>query len=283
VYTGTGEFPYLRSVAFEPDGSHMTCDIRGLGPGPEATYRVEIATGQAERRPYVKPSWNTARSRVLAFGVDDDVPRVFDADGETLLELPAAANHHNTHAALSPSGRLAAVARYATSGGKDCALGVWDVDSGNRLLDVPFPYPSDLQDGAGWFQRLEFDASEKILVASTGPGAAACFGVSVETGDLCWTVEDPDLERGRYQAFDDVVLSPDRALLAGIPCGFRPILVCDVATGQRLAPALEVPEPNGPGSRDGVSFSGDGRLLAVAGSPGLVTVFRLDGLEFTKA
>jgi len=60
-------------------------------------------------------------------------------------------------------------------------------------------------------------------------------------------------------------------------------VACHVATGQRLAPALEVPEPNGPGSRDGVSFSGDGRLLAVAGSPGLVTVFRLDGLEFTKA
>jgi hypothetical protein len=129
-------------------------------------------------------------------------------------------------------------------GGGGCTLGVWDVDSGSQLLDVPFPYPSDLQNHAGWFQRLEFDASETILVASTGPGANACFGVSVETGGLCWTV--------------------------------------DVATGQRLAPAFEVPGGDGSPSCSGVSFSGDGRLLAVAGYPGLVTMFRLDGLEFTK-
>jgi hypothetical protein len=278
VYTGTGRSPYLRTIGFEPDGSHLTCDIRGLGPGGEATYRVEVATGRAERCAYAQPSWNATRSRVLALGVDDDVPRVFGADGATLLELPAAANRHCTHAALSPSGRLAAVARYAADGGVGCTLGVWDVDSGGRLLDVAFPYPSDLQDRAGWFQRLEFDASEKILVASTGPGATACFGVSAQTGELCWTVEDPQHERGPYQELGAVVLSPDRTLLAGIPGGSRPILVCDAATGQRLAPALEVPGGDAPQSYYGVSFSEDARLLAVTGYPGLVTVLRLDGL-----
>jgi hypothetical protein len=72
----------------------------------------------------VHPSQDASRRRLLVFDADTTV-RVLDADGATVLELPLAGYPECRSGALSPSGRLLALAFGAT-------VDVWEVDTGRK-------------------------------------------------------------------------------------------------------------------------------------------------------
>ncbi|MFD1546335.1 GmrSD restriction endonuclease domain-containing protein [Nonomuraea guangzhouensis] len=273
LYTEAYQYSLIHTVSFAPDGSHLTFTVRNTSSMAEASYRVTLATGHVQRLPHTRPDWDTARRRMLV--VDNDhALRVLGPDGDSCLDLPAG-KPFQTAATLSPSGRLLGLTHDPDNRDTEYDLEIWDVDTGQRVLAAPFPFPAGYQGISRRFDKLAFDGTEHILVASGG--TSGCFGVSVESGDLCWAIEG---ERDGYERLADFAPSPDGTLLAGIRSG-GPVIVYDVATGQPLEPRFAVP---GEWSRwyQAVGFSADGRLLAVADYPGRVTVFRFDGVEFTK-
>ncbi|MEV6159130.1 hypothetical protein AB0L53_53245 [Nonomuraea sp. NPDC052129] len=273
VYTDAYRYSMIRTVAFEPDGSHLTFTVRDWITMVEVSYTVALATGHVQRLPHTRPAWDTARRRMLI--VDNDhALRVLGPDGGSCLDLPAGKRFQTT-ATLSPSGRLVALAHDPDNRDTEHDLEIWDVDTGQRVLAAPFPFPARFQGTSHRFDKLAFDGTEQILVASGE--TSGCFGVSVESGALCWAIKG---EQDGYARLADFALSPDGTLLAGALSG-GPVIVHDVATGQPLEPRFAVP---GEWSRwcQAVGFSADGRLLAVADYPGRVTVFRFDGVEFAK-
>lgn len=272
MYTDAYRYSLIHTVAFEPDGSHLTFTVRDAAM-VEVSYTVALVTGHVQRLPYTRPVWDTARQRMLV--VDNDhALRVLGPDGGSCLDLPAGKRFQTT-ATLSPSGRLVALTHDPDNRDTEYDLEIWDVDAGQRVLAAPFPFPAGIQ-GIRRFDKLAFDGAEQILVASGS--TSGCFGVSVESGALRWAIEG---KRDGYQRLEDFALSPDGTLLAGAPHG-GPVIVHDVATGQPLEPHFAVP---GEWSAwyQAVGFSADGRLLAVGDYPGRVTVFRFDGVELTKS
>ncbi|HEX4816254.1 MAG TPA: hypothetical protein VFV66_26225 [Nonomuraea sp.] len=270
VYTEAHQYTQIVNMAFEPDGSHLTFTVFTTRTG-HVSYTTALATGHVQRLPHIRLGWDSTRQRMLVS--DDDVVRVLGPDGTSCLDLPTGEPFRAGKATLSSSGRLVGLANHPDSD-VEYGLEIWDVDAGRRVLATPFPLPAGFE-GSRWFDMLMFDGSERILVAS---GTSGCFGVSVESGALCWAIEG---ERGEYESFNDVALSPDGTLLAGVLCR-GPVIVYDVATGQPLTPRFEVPGQDGTAWYQTVGFSADGRFLAVGDYPGRVTVFRFDGVEFTK-
>jgi predicted DNA-binding WGR domain protein len=272
VFTDAFQYSLIHTVAFEPDGSHLTFTVRDTGTMAEVSCTVALATGHVQRLPHTRPEWDAARQRMLVVGNDQAV-RVLGPDGGSCLDFPPGKRFQTT-AALSPSGRLVGLTHDPDNRDTGYDLEIWDVDAGQRVLAAPFPFPAGFQ-GIRRFDKLAFDGTEQILVASGE--TSGCFGLSVESGALCWAIEG---ERDGYERFADFALSPNGALLAGAPSR-GPVIVYDVATGQPLEPRFAVPG-EWTNWYQGVGFSADGRLLAVGDYPGRVTVFRFDGVEFTK-
>ncbi|MFG1687111.1 WD40 repeat domain-containing protein [Nonomuraea sp. NPDC049269] len=273
LYTEAYQYSLIHTVAFAPDGSHLTFTVRNTSSMAEVSYTVALATGHVQPLPHTRPGWDTARRRMVVVDSDHAL-RVLGPDGGSCLDLPAGKRFQTT-AALSPSGRLLGLTHDPDNRDTDYDLEIWDVDTGQRVLAARFPYPAGFQGINRRFDKLAFDRTEQILVAS---GAmSGCFGVSVDSGALCWAIED---KRDGFERFQDFALSPNGTLLAGARDG-GPVIVHDVATGQPLEPRFAVP---GRWSAwyQAVGFSADGRLLAVADYPGRVTVFRFDGVELTK-
>ncbi|MEU6781239.1 hypothetical protein ABZ912_18725 [Nonomuraea angiospora] len=273
VYTDAYQYSLVHTMTFEPDGSHLTFTVRDTISMMEVSYTVALATGHVQRLPYTRPGWDSARRRMVV--VDNDhALRVLGPDGDSCLDLPAGKRFQTT-AALSPSGRFLGLAHDPDNRDTEYDLEIWDVDAGQRVLAGPFPFPAGFQGISRRFDKLAFDGAEHILVASGE--TSGCFGVSVKTGALCWAIED---EWEGCERLSDFALSPDGTLLAGV-LHRGPVIVHDVATGQRLEPHFVVP-----GERSNwyqaVGFSADGRLLAVGDYPGRVTVFRFDSVEFTE-
>ncbi|WP_433510213.1 hypothetical protein ACQP2T_40930 [Nonomuraea sp. CA-143628] len=273
VYTNALQYSLIHTVAFEPDGSHLTFTVRDTITMVEVSYTVALATGQVQSLPHTRPGWDTDRRRMLVVDTDQAV-RVLGPDGGSCLDLPAGKRFQTT-AALSPSGRLVGLTHDPDNRDTEYDLEIWDVDTGQRVLAAPFPFPAGYQGISRRFDKLAFDGTEQILVASGA--TSGCFGLSVESGALCWAIED---ERDGYERLADFALSPDGTLLAAAPSD-GPVTVHDVATGQPLEPKFAVPG-EWPNWYQAVGFSADGRFLAVGDYPGRVTVFRVDGVEFTK-
>jgi predicted DNA-binding WGR domain protein len=273
MYTDAYQYSLIHTVAFEPDGSHLMFTVRDTITMVEVSYTVALATGHVQRLPDTRPGWDTARQRMLVVD-NDDALRVLGQDGGWCLDLPAGKRFQTT-ATLSPSGRLVGLTHDPDNRDTEYDLEIWDVDTGQRVLAAPFPFPAGFQGIGRRFDKLAFDGAEQILVASGV--TSGCFGVSVESGALCWAIEG---KRDGYERLSDFALSPDGTLLAGaLPGG--PVIVHDVATGQPLEPHFAVPG-GWSGWYQAVGFSADGRFLAVGDYPGRVTVFRFDGVEFTK-
>jgi predicted DNA-binding WGR domain protein/WD40 repeat protein len=273
VHTDPSSRAQIRIVAFEPDGDHLTFTVSDYGV-VAASNTVDLATGHLHREPHVLPHWDAARKRVLV--IDGDLRKVLGPDGDVRLERPRG-EQFLTVGALSPSGRLMAVAHGTNDKQGPVRLEIWDVDSGRQVLDGPIPFPPGYTGISRTFDKLAFDGSEQILVL--WGSASSCFGISVETGDLCWEIvakESPD-----QLSFEDVALSPDGTRVVGIRHG-GPAIMHDIATGQALEPHFAVPG-GWTGWYQGVAFSADGTLLAIADYPGRVTVFKVDGVTFHKS
>ncbi|WP_342748610.1 VOC family protein [Nonomuraea indica] len=262
VYADASRSSAVHDMAFEPDGTHLSFTVRNLRDGVDTSHTVELATGHVRRLPRACSGRDAVAGRMLVS--DDHTVRVLGPDGRSCLDLPAGEPSRAGAVALSPSGRLVGLIRHPDGRDTEYDLEIWDVDTGRRVLGVPYPFPTVAR-GVG---KLMFDRTEQLLVVS---GATwGCGGVSVESGVFCWTIEG---------GLADVALSPDGTRLAAARVR-GPVVVHDAATGQPLEPRFVVPgEPSL--TYDTVEFSADGRLLAVGDSPGRVTVFRFDGLEFT--
>lgn len=262
LYADASRSSAVHDMAFEPDGTHLTFTVRNLRDGVDTSHTVALATGHVGRLPRACLGRDAVAGRMLVS--DDHTVRVLGPDGRSCLDLPAGEPSRAGAVALSPSGRLVGLIRHPDGRDTEYDLEIWDVDTGRRVLGVPYPFPTVAR-GVG---KLMFDRTGQLLVVS---GATwGCGGVSVESGAFCWTIEG---------GLADVALSPDGTRLAAARVR-GPVVVHDAATGQPLEPRFVVPgEPSL--TYDTVEFSADGRLLAVGDSPGRVTVFRFDGLEFT--
>jgi WD40 repeat protein len=266
VYADASRHSAVHDMAFEPDGSHLTFTVRNTSSGEEASHTVALATGHVQRLSHTPLGRHAVGGRMLV--ADDHTLRVLGPDGHSCLELPAGEPLRTGTATLSPSGRLVGLIRHADNRDAEYDLEIWDVGSGRRVLGVPCPFPASADHARG-LGKLMFDRTEQLLVASGE--TLGCYGVSAESGATCWTIED---------RLADVALSPDGTRLACARVQ-GPVVVYDVATGQPLEPRFVVPGEPSLYYRT-VAFSADGRLLAVGDHPGRVTVFRFDGLEFTK-
>ncbi|MEO3873512.1 hypothetical protein ABGB18_32270 [Nonomuraea sp. B12E4] len=268
VYADASRHTWVDGMAFDPDGSHLTFTVRDTVStlNGSSGYTVALATGHVQRLPYTRLGRDAARRRMLV--ADGPTLQVLGPDGGSCLDFPARERSRISATALSPSGRFVGVIHQQDDRDAEDDLEIWDADTGRRVLGGPFPFPAGF-DGPHRLDKLAFDKSEHLLVASGD--TSGCFGVSVDSGALCWAIAD---------RFEDFVLSPDGTRLAGAHVR-GPVVVYDVATGQPLEPRFVVP-----GEQSlyyhAVDLSADGRLLAVGDSPGRVTVFRFDGLEFTK-
>ncbi|WP_146103650.1 WD40 repeat domain-containing protein [Nonomuraea solani] len=266
VYADASRNSAVHDMAFEPGGSHLTFTVRNTSSGGDTSHTVELATGHVQRLPHTPLGRDTVAGRMLVS--DDHTLRVLGPDGHSCLDLPAGEPSRTGTAALSPSGRLVGLIHHPDNRDTEYDLEVWDVDTGRRVLGAPYPFPTRADNARG-LGKLMFDRTEQLLVASGE--TLGCCGVSVESGALCWTIED---------RLADVALAPNGTRLAGARIQ-GPVIVYDTATGQPLEPRFVVPGEPSLYYRT-VEFSADGRLLAVGDYPGRVTVFRFDGLEFTK-
>ncbi len=266
VYADASRNSAVHDMAFEPDGSHLTFTVRNTSSGEDTSHTVALATGHVQSLPHTRLGLDAVGGRMLV--ADGHTLRVLGPGGHSCLDLPAGEPPRTGAAALSPSGRLVGLVHHPDNRDTEYDLEIWDVDTGRRVLGAPYPFPTKADDARG-LGKLMFDRTERLLVASSE--TLGCCGVSVESGALCWTIED---------RFADVALSPDGTRLAGARIR-GPVIVYDVTTGQPLEPRFVVPGEPSLYYRT-VEFSADGRLLAVGDHPGRVTVFRFDGLEFTK-
>jgi WD40 repeat protein len=239
--------PWLYDVLFDSAGGLVSTLNR-------ETRRLDLATGalrviaSSERRttswfnPHcVHPAQDAARRRLLVFDADTTV-RVLDAGGATVLELPLADHPECRSGALSPSGRLLALAFGAT-------VDVWAVDTGRKLFDAPLPNPFRRSDMG--IRLLGFDATETLLTACD----------AYAEGPVVWRLDtreprhvrtDPDRAEGICSSF---AYSPDGRLLA-VDDGRLTFL--DTATFDPL------PTERHPAYRSKrIVFSADGGLVAI--------------------
>jgi hypothetical protein len=264
-----------RTLAFDADGSHVTFTAGTRSSMIETTYALSPVTGRLRELPYLRPQWDDAHRRVLVR--DDSALRVFGPDGEPCLDVPVT-SRWTSPSTLSPSGQLLAVARFSANY-STCDLEIWEVEGARRVLSVPFPFPDRTDAMARYLLELAFDATERLLVASGG-FHVGCYGVSVDTGELRWTIAGSTRGAYWYERFEALTMSPDRTVLVGVPVQVSmpervtaPAATYDVTTGQRLAPTYETPGES-PYAATDVAVSPDGRLVAVTHISERVTVFR---------
>lgn len=215
---------------------------------------------------------------------------VYDTEQQTMMTF----SHESriTDLAFDPAGRLLAV-----SGGGQ--IHIWDAASGERqdTLDMPAPvYSLAFHPGGVWLvaglqgqvviwdvdqraQAAAFDQAGNINELAFSPDGAWMVSSSSEGTVLLWRLRPG----AAFQAFSGVLrngqanafaFSPDNRLLAvGSPEGY--VYVYDLASGEeitRLPHAYAV---------TGVSFSSDGRLLAVV-SRKLIQFWEVDAFSIIR-
>ncbi|MGW1998099.1 WD40 repeat domain-containing protein [Embleya sp. NPDC001921] len=250
-----------RGVVYALDGETRYLDLRS-GTSHTLGAHDELR-GSSNFNPFhVRPSWDRARRRLLVFDAGARI-RVVDDAWESLLDLDVARRPECRAGALSPSGRLLALAFGTTSSD----IEVWDVDSGRQVHHhrFPRPFPYDHSSAGLRVKALGFDPTERHLIANGGFDQGPC-SISLETGKFGWAVPDPHRSVSWGTCWD---FSPDGSLLA--VGGMRRVRLQDAATG---AGTPVQPAPTEIGHILRVVFSDAGDLLACAGSGGGIVVLR---------
>ncbi|MFF8612285.1 hypothetical protein [Streptomyces sp. NPDC015350] len=134
---------FVHTVRFDAAGQGVVHALNG------ETRHLDLATGTSRTlasyeqwqtsdfNPFcVQPSWDRDRARLLVFDAGNRA-RVLDAAGAPLLDLDVARQPECRAGALSPSGRLLALA----FGTGPAHVEVWDVDTGRQAQRHGFPFP----------------------------------------------------------------------------------------------------------------------------------------------
>ncbi|MET9904920.1 WD40 repeat domain-containing protein [Streptomyces sp. NPDC006446] len=258
---------FLHTVRFDADGRGVVYALNGhtrhldLDTGTSRTLASYEEFKTATFNPFrVQPSWDRARRRLLVFDTGNRV-RVLDDSGEPLLDLDVAQRPSCRAGALSPSGRLLALAFDVHD------IEVWDVDSGRQLHRHSFPFPFARSSTSYGVNSLGFDPTEQYLIANGGY-VAGPFSMALDTGKLAWAVPNPH-RADRWATCYGWGFSPDGSQLA---VGDRStVCLRDAATG---AKAPVQPSHTDTGRTYRVVFSDAGDLLACGGDTGRVVVLR---------
>ncbi|MDI2127613.1 WD40 repeat domain-containing protein [Yinghuangia seranimata] len=263
---------FLHAVRFHADGQGVVYALNGetryldLADGRSRTLASYEQWQTADFNPFcLQPSWDRARRRLLVFDAGNRV-RVLDDAGEPLLDLDVAQRPECRAGALSPSGRLLALA----FGMEPAHVEVWDVDTGRQVQRhrFPFPFPENRGSaGCGGVDVLDFDPTERYVIANGG-FAEGPFSMALDTGALAWAVPDPH-RTDRWGTCYAWAFSPDGTRLA---VGERGTVVLrDPATG------AEAPVPQlhtGTGRAYRVTYTDAGDLLVCGGDSGRIVVLR---------
>ncbi|GIG06195.1 WD40 repeat domain-containing protein [Catellatospora coxensis] len=263
---------FIHAVLFDADGTGLVYALNG------ETRHLDLATGTTRVLAHyehlgnarfnhfcTRPAQDATRRRLLLFDAGDQV-RVRDTGtGEDVLVVPVADRPECRAGALSPSGRLLALA----FGVDDSIVQVWHVETGQLLHSTPFPFPFSGTTGRTGIRDLGFDPGERFLVAAGG-FAEGPFALPVGGDTLAWAVPDP-YRTDRYGTCFGWQYSPSGDLLA---------------IGGRLGATLHLPDGapspvplalSHTGRTHRVVFSADGTLLACGGDSGRLSVHRVTG------
>jgi WD40 repeat protein len=270
--SGPARQTFIHAVLFDADGVGLVYALNGetrhldLASGATQILASYDQFGSARFNPFcVRPAQDAARRRLLLFDSDDRV-RVRDTStGEDLLVLSVADQPECRAGALSPSGRLLALAY----GLDDATVQLWHVDTGRLVGSARFPFPFSGTNGRTGIGNLGFDPTERLLLASGG-FAEGPFAMPVDGDTLAWAVGGPN-RTGRYGTCHGWQYSPDGDLLA---IGGRLGATLHRPTGEP-SPVLLAPSHTGRTHR--VVFSADGTRLACGGDTGQLSVHRLTG------
>ncbi|GAA4571873.1 hypothetical protein GCM10023176_33500 [Micromonospora coerulea] len=265
--TGRGGQTFIHTVLFDADGTGLMYTLNG------ETRHLDLSTGTtrvlaryeqfstARFNPFcARPVQDAARQRLLLFDTDDRVRVRATSTGDDVRVLHTADQPECRAGALSPSGRLLALAY----GVHDSTVQLWHVDTGRLLHSTRFPFPFTSTTGRTGISHLGFDPTERFLLA-TGGFAEGPFALPVNGDTLAWAVPDP-YRTDRYGTCFSWQYSPHGDLLA---------------IGGRLGASLHLPNgepspmalaPSHTGRTHRVTFSADGTLLACGGDTGQLSV-----------
>ncbi|MFI6287162.1 WD40 repeat domain-containing protein [Streptomyces sp. NPDC051018] len=260
---------FLHTVRFDAGGSGVVYALNGvtrhldLGTGTSRTLASYEEEETADFNPFcVEPSWDGTRRRLLVFDAGDRV-RVLDDAWKPLLDIDVTGRSYCRGGALSPSGRLLAVAFEPNE------VEIWDVDSGRQVHHHRYPFPFDRSSTGSGVKTIGFDPTERHLIASGGFAEGPC-SMALDTGRLEWAVPDP-LRTDRWGTCYGWDFSPDGSRLA---VGDRHrVRLHDPATGARAPARLPY---TGTGRTYRVVFSDTGDLLACGGDSGTLVILRAD-------
>ncbi|WP_194292803.1 WD40 repeat domain-containing protein [Streptomyces smaragdinus] len=258
---------FLHTVRFDADGQGVVYALNGHTRHLDLDTRTSRTLASYEQyqtanfNPFcAQPSWDRARRRLLVFDTGNRV-RVLDGAGKPLLDLDVTQRPECRASALSPSGRLLALA----FGMRD--IEVWDVDSGLQVHRHRFPFPFDRSSAGCGVDSIGFDPTEQSLIANGGFAEGPC-SMALDTGKLEWAVPDPH-RTDRWETCYGWGFSPDGSQLAVGDRGT--VCLRDAATG---AKAPVQPFHTGTGRTYRVVFSDTGDFFVCGGDNGSIVVLR---------
>ncbi|MFE7620820.1 WD40 repeat domain-containing protein [Streptomyces sp. NPDC057496] len=273
---------FVHTVRFDAAGQGVVHALNGetrhldLTTGTSRTLASYEQWRTSDFNPFcVQPSWDRARARLLVFDAGNRV-RVLDTAGTPLLDLDVARRPECRAGALSPSGRLLALA----FGTGPAHVEVWDVDTGRQVQRHGFPFPyldpeRRAAAGCGGVEVLGFDPTERLLIANGG-FVEGPFAMELDTGALAWAVPDPyrctlpeQYRADRWGTCYAWTFSPDGTRLAA--GGRGKVALHDPATGTAL---LDPELHTGTGRTYRVVHSDAGDLLVCGGDNGRIVVLR---------
>ena len=196
------------------------------------------------------PASFSAEGGLLATGNGHGTVRVWDVTTRGPVGSPIASYHIATGLALSPDGKILAVA--------GSGVQLWQTATGQRLGTT---LPSA---GKGRYRSVAFSPDGALLATLGADGAARIWNVATQQQvGPAMTVDRPGGAGGT------VAFSPDGKTLATAGAGGQ-VRLWRVATGQRLG----TPMSAGPGVT-AVTFTPDGATLATAASDGSVRLWNV--------
>jgi WD40 repeat protein/tRNA A-37 threonylcarbamoyl transferase component Bud32 len=255
ILRGTGPYKGLGAVAFAPDGKTLAV---GNGPVVKLWDRSGLERDRGRRvlnhgRPIVALSF-AADGQSLAYADQPEGGREKGAVNRWQLESGSgrvvrprwsSVSEGPSPAAFAPGGKVLAEGSFLHGG-----FTVWEVDSGKELFTVA-------PDGRG-LQTLAFAPDGRTLAVSHDGSGKVCLW-EVGTGRARRTLEHDSVVYSLGWAADG------RMLASG---GFGTVTWWDVATGERL-----FTHKIGSGQVTSLSFSADGKTLAVGNEKGTLELW----------
>ncbi len=267
----------IRFLQFSRDGKQL------VSGSDDKTARIwDLENAGASIRPLERggPSYMTrlsADGRLIAAAIGTSV-RIWDAStGRLVRELPAVAQNFTISIAFSPSNdRLMAVGYGATSGAS--YVGLWDIDAGTELARLSSRMEAD--QSAGMPNAIEFSPDGKHLVVGHGSMDVLTPSSSSKLVEV-WEVASRQLIRRLPGHVNDCVsfdFTHDGTLLAtgsrdGTAIIWSTATWTPVRTLRNPDPDTVFEQPGAAGMVEGVAFSPDGTLLAMASRGGSVLLW----------